>query len=87
MQPIVIVDGVARFKANGVVKKLLEEGSLDLNRIGLWKDVSIEDKEQFWQMLGYSVDGFADLSWPRQETKDAADAEVARLFGDLRGGR
>lgn len=85
MQPIVLgipgagsADGRPRFKPNAIVKRLFETGKLDLNDISQW-DVPLADKEQFWQLLGYSVDGFGDLSWPSQDTKDSADIEAARL--------
>ena len=80
MQPVVLEEGQPRFKANALLKNLFATGKLDLNEIRGWaKHLPIEDQEQFWQLLGYSVDGFADLSWPRQETKDLADIEAARV--------
>jgi len=60
IQPVVNVDGVYRFKKNSIVEYMVENGPWDLNvlsRIG-----EIGDYAQLAQQIGYSVDGWHDLS-------------------------
>ena len=76
MQPIVWDgDGVIRFKANSIVRYILDNGSIDLNRIATM-NFDREDREQFAQLIGYSVSGFGDLSYVRRTTLAKAD-EIA----------
>jgi hypothetical protein len=66
MQPVELVDGIARFKPNAIVKLLLKESfDLDIDTINTMVQhgkLTKEDEIQLMQLLGYSVDGFADLS-------------------------
>lgn len=78
LQPIVEIDGIRRFKANAIVQHLLDKGSIDLNMLSVI-DFSQEDREQFAQLIGYSVSGFGDLSYVRDETIDAAEAADSGL--------
>ena len=77
MRPLVDVNGVIRFKRNAVVRWLFEQGHFNLNRIPV-DELPLEDVEEFWQMLGYSVSGYGELSFIRPETVAEADgaAEV-----------
>ena len=76
IQPIVLDDdGIQRFKANGLVRYLLDAGPFDMNDLSLMP-FSQEDREQFAQLIGYSVSGFGDLSYVRDETYNRA-AEIA----------
>ena len=77
MQPIVKdSQGVARFKENAIVNHLLDAatsaGVCDMNSIAC-KEFSVEDREQFAQLIGYSLCGFAELSYVRDDTVDIAD--------------
>lgn len=63
--------GVLRFKKNKIVEKLLDDGPFDLNDIAYW-DVSVDDRRQFAQLIGYSLSGFGDLSCCDNETYEAA---------------
>jgi hypothetical protein len=89
--------GVVRFKANLIVKWLLDtNGSIDLNTIAR-QGFSDEDQEQFAQLTGYSLSGFGDLSYVSDVTYNRAqivlengmlhqDAEILALkerFKDL----
>jgi len=65
--------GVQRFRANAIVRRLLDEGGIDLNRIACW-DVPRADREQFAQLIGYSLCGFAGLGYATEQTCAAADA-------------
>lgn len=71
--------GTVRFKKNAVVRFLLEAGPFDLNQI--WQmPWSIEDMEQFYQLIGYSVSGFGEISGFRKETVAEADRRADHEF-------
>lgn len=55
-------DGVLRFKSNAIVKALLDTGKLTMNDLAVL-NFTDEDREQFAQLIGYSVDGFGSLSY------------------------
>lgn len=85
LQPILIDEhGVARFRANALVRYLLDNGGLDMNALAMFAiktGVSKEDQQQFAQLIGYSVDGYADLSYAEGSASvRAADREVAALL-------
>jgi len=54
-------DGDTRFKANEIVRFLLDKGGLDLNDLSA-RDFSQADWEQFYQLIGYSLRGYHELS-------------------------
>lgn len=62
MQPVVNVDGIHRYKQNAIVRYLLDRGNIDLNQIAILP-FSQEDREQFAQLIGYSVGGACDLDY------------------------
>ena len=69
IQPIVIDQhGVRRFRTNEIVRFLLDAGRYDLNLLALMP-FSRADREQFAQLIGYSVSGFGDLDYVRDETR------------------
>lgn len=79
MQPVVYDEhGVIRFQANELVQHLLDFGGLDMNHLGM-VDCSNQDREQFAQLIGYSVSGFGDLSYVRHKTLLKADRRAERL--------
>jgi hypothetical protein len=86
MQPIEIDEhGIARFKANKIVRYLLDNGGLDLNKlymVGLeGKGVfSKDDWTQFNQLIGYSVDGFGSLSTVSKKVVSRADKIAEKLW-------
>lgn len=43
-----------RFKANAIVKYLLDNGGIDMNKLAVL-DFSVEDRQQFAQLIGYSL--------------------------------
>jgi hypothetical protein len=76
MQPLVKdTDGTVRFKANGIVTFLLDNGPFDMNDIAR-KQFANEDREQFAQLLGYSLGGMADLEYVSDETYYKAEQEA-----------
>lgn len=66
-------NGVVRFKANDIVRYILDHGGVDLNDIARL-DFSREDREQFAQLIGYSWSGACDLGYMSDEVLDAASA-------------
>lgn len=87
MQPIGLDDeGRPRFKANAVVRWLVDSGRLSLNDVpdSLF---SRDDLAQFWQLLGYSVSGYGELSFIPDDIKDKADeiaSDVMEADADLK---
>jgi hypothetical protein len=68
--------GVLRFKENRLVSHLLEvarENGCSLNELACM-GFSQDDREQFAQLIGYSLRGFGELSYVRDETYHAAEA-------------
>ena len=64
-QPVVIDDkGIERFKVNKIVRALLDKATaakaMDLNMIA-GMDFSDEDRQQFYQLLGYSLSGYSEM--------------------------
>lgn len=77
MQPIVRDPaGVYRFKENKIVRFILDAGPFDLNKIAVMP-FSQNDREQFTQLIGYSVSGAGDLSYMRRTLIAQADRIVA----------
>ena len=83
MQPLVWDKEVIRFRENRIVRRLLDEGGINLNDIALWEDVSREERAQFAQLIGYSVSGFGDLEYASDEFLDEADRQ-AEAMGQFR---
>lgn len=77
VQPLVTSpDGLIRFKANKIVRFLLDAGSFDMNELAVMS-FSQEDREQFAQLIGYSVSGFSELSYVSDKTyKQASEQPV-----------
>lgn len=68
-------NNILRFKRNAIVRFLLDAGPFDLNQLEL-KPFSQEDREQFAQLIGYSLGGFCDLSYVSNETYDKAASQI-----------
>jgi hypothetical protein len=64
--------GTLRFKENKIVRHLLDAGPFDMNDLARL-DFPREDREQFAQLIGYSLDGFCELPYVSDEVFDAAD--------------
>lgn len=76
IQPLDLDDhGTLRFKANAIVQHLLNHGGIDLNALAMM-NFSKEDREQFAQLIGYSLCGFGELSYVSDETYDAARKSI-----------
>lgn len=64
-------EGVRRFKANSIVRHLLDNGGMDLNHLALL-GFPDEDWRQFAQLIGYSVSGWSGLSYVDGDSAAAA---------------
>jgi len=65
-------DDVVRFKQNAIVRWLLDVSYFDMNHIAV-TPFEQEDREQFAQLIGYSLRGFGDLSYVKDETYERAE--------------
>jgi len=75
--------GSIRFKKNAMVRFLLDTSQHDMNNLAII-DFSDDDREQFAQLIGYSLGGFGELSYVSDETYDkaAAIAEALDCYQD-----
>lgn len=64
-------NGTMRFKENAIVNYLLDNGPFDMNDLAIL-DFSNDDREQFAQLIGYSVGGFGELSYVSDDTYGTA---------------
>lgn len=72
IQPLVEDEhGTLRFKANAIVRYLLDNGGIDLNQIAALP-FDRDDREQFAQLIGYSHSGAGDLGYVSDEVWIAA---------------
>ena len=87
MQPMHMVRDVIRFRENDVVRWLLDKGGLDLNDVAIQR-FRQEHLEQFYQLIGYSLSGYHELSEVSDQTcLDASDAARMEFGGDVGGCR
>lgn len=63
--------GVLRFKANAIVQHLLESGGIDMNQIAKL-DFTADDRQQFAQLIGYSLSGYGDLGYVDEDAYSTA---------------
>jgi hypothetical protein len=69
-------DGVLRFKRNAIVRFLLDNGPSDMNKLAIMP-FSAEDRQQFAQLIGYSLSGYSELSYVSDDAYKAAE-EMSR---------
>ena len=89
-----------RFQGNAIVRYLLDHnrgnGGPDLNHLAM-VDFSDEDRQQFAQLIGYSLDGYSELGYvddaayaraeaiaDNTDPRDALIAHYERLIGELK---
>ena len=82
--------GTTRFKHNAIVCFLLDAGPFDMNQLAVM-EFSREDREQFAQLIGYSLSGFGELSYVRDKTyrraaESAPPVDLPRTRGEPRRG-
>jgi hypothetical protein len=87
MQPIFVdEEGTCRFRQNHIVRFMLDAGPFDLNQLSCLPNIPREDWEQFAQLIGYSINGFGELSYVSEESYEKAEAEADQLLkGDEDG--
>lgn len=71
-------DGVIRFVPNKIVRFLLDAGPFDMNQLALMP-FSDEDREQFAQLIGYSLCGLSELPYAHAGTIIAAEKAAEEL--------
>jgi hypothetical protein len=81
-QPIVMADGVLRFRKNAVLRWLVDQGHVDLNKID-FAAFDGADVAQFYQLFGYSVSAFGGLDFIPDELVDSADRAAKAFFRRL----
>ena len=81
--------GTIRFKTNKIVNYLLDQkGGIDLNYLAARSDKFDQtDWEQFYQLIGYSIDGFHELSFVSDATAMEATRKAQWTYGEERGCR
>lgn len=80
VQPVGITkDGVRRCKPNAIVQFLLDDGPNDMNRLARIP-FSQEDREQFAQLIGYSISGLSELSYISQETLERIESQEDQII-------
>lgn len=78
-QPVMIEDdGRARFVPNKLVRYLLDHGGIDMNKLAM-QDFPPDDRQQFAQLIGYSVEGYGTLSYADDDVYEAASVRARYL--------
>jgi len=57
-------DGTARFRANKIVRYLLDAGGIDMQALAIIP-FDDEDRAQFMQLIGYSVCGYEEMPYTK----------------------
>jgi hypothetical protein len=65
--------GTMRFKENAIVRYLLDNGGIDMNKLASLSFPQT-DREQFASLIGYSLSGFSELSYVSDESYAAAES-------------
>lgn len=65
-------NGHVRFHPNAIVRHLLDHGGIDLNQIACMEFCD-EDRQQFAQLIGYSLSGYSELSYVSDDAYEAAN--------------
>lgn len=79
MQPLVWDGDRIHFKQNRIVRMLLDCGRFDMDDIDAM-GFTDQEREQFAQLIGYSVCGFGDLSYVSDEAVVIADEMVDAMI-------
>ena len=72
-------EGTLRFRENGIVSTLLDSGPFTMNSLATIK-FSRADREQFAQLIGYSVSGIGELEYVKRKTLKKADKRAMKLL-------
>jgi hypothetical protein len=63
---VIAKDGIVRFRKNNIVADMLEVSQrhgFGLNEIAVCSRFTREERAELAQLIGYSVDGYCDLSY------------------------
>lgn len=81
MQPVVLTeDEVAKFQENAIVRYLLDAGPFGMDDLEVIPFPQ-EDREQFAQLIGYSLGLFGGLDYVRHKTYKKAAKRMRKLKG------
>jgi hypothetical protein len=76
--PVEMVDGVLRFRANRVVRFLLDHAKQgeECNLNDLWAfaeaaEVYREEMQEFYRLIGYSLSGYGEIDFERLPARPA----------------
>lgn len=64
--------GTIRFKENAIVRYLLDNGGIDMNKLAVLRFPQA-DREQFASLIGYSLSGFSELDYVSDESFGTAE--------------
>lgn len=73
--------GTLRFKGNAIVRYMLDNGGLNLNHL-MSIDFSNEDRQQFAQLISYSLSGYSDLFYVDDAAYAAASIKAEENVSD-----
>jgi len=80
IQPIIKdKNGTLRFKENAIVSFLLDAGPFDMNKLA-YMPFTQEDREQFAQLIGYSLGGFGELRYVSDKTYKRAEKKRQKFY-------
>lgn len=83
-QPIRTKGGVLRFLENRIIRKLCDDGKIDLNEIAkeFLNEKYNQDHQQLAQLLGYSLSEYLDLSYVNEDSRHwaAMDREYDNII-------
>ena len=88
IQPLQMDDGTMRFKANHIIRDLYDftmPKGFDMNHIVGSGKYSQDDIEQFYQLIGFSLTGFHEVSYVSDETALEA-SKLAKQVNSKSGG-
>ena len=79
MQTVECVGNVVRFRRNKLVEYLLDNGGISMTELAGLPGIPRSDREQFAQLIGYSISGFGDLGYVSKKTIMTADKSASIL--------
>lgn len=71
-------DGVLRFHKNAIVRFLADTSQFDMNKLAVMPFTD-EDRMQFAQLIGYSVDGYHELSYVSDKSYEESEAAAQEI--------
>lgn len=83
-EPRVMVGEVLRFKANPLVRHLLDNGGITMNDLA-FVECTDSERSHFAQLIGYSVAGWGTLSYVTDADWDRVHAEPAAALARVEG--